>query len=55
MINTTMLSENNTTEFKRELNDKLEKTVISFLNSKTGGDIFIGVGDDGSMGFLMFM
>lgn len=49
MINTTMLSENNTTEFKRELNDKLEKTVISFLNSKTGGDIFIGVGDDGSV------
>ena len=44
-----MISENNTTEFKRELNDKLEKTVISFLNSKTGGDIFIGVGDDGSV------
>lgn len=44
-----MLSENSFIEFKRELNDKLEKTVISFLNSKTGGDIFIGINDDGSI------
>ena len=39
--------EDNTTEFKSELNDKLEKEVVAFLNSKKGGDIFIGVEDDG--------
>ncbi len=41
--------ENNNTEFKREFNEKLEleKTVISFLNSRTGGDIFIGIDNDG--------
>lgn len=34
--------ENETTEFKRELNDRLEKEVIAFLNSAKGGDIYIG-------------
>ncbi|MFZ4084448.1 MAG: RNA-binding domain-containing protein [Vampirovibrionia bacterium] len=43
------------TEFKRELNDKLEKTVISFLNSKTGGDIFIGVGEVKHLFTLWFL
>ncbi|MDJ0626496.1 MAG: ATP-binding protein [Candidatus Caenarcaniphilales bacterium] len=43
------LFESNNTELKRELNDKLEKNVVAFLNSKTGGDIYIGVEDDGSI------
>ncbi|WP_440683340.1 winged helix-turn-helix transcriptional regulator [Cysteiniphilum halobium] len=34
--------ENETTEFKRELNDRLEKEVVAFLNSAKGGDIYIG-------------
>ena len=29
--------ENSTTEFKRQLNDALEKEVVAFLNSATGG------------------
>ncbi len=40
--------ETNNVEFKRELNDKFEKEVVSFLNSK-GGHIFIGINDDGSI------
>ena len=43
------LIENDKTEFKSILNDKLERVVVSFLNSKTGGDIFIGVADNGSI------
>lgn len=40
--------ENEITELKRELNESLEKEVVAFLNSK-GGDIYIGVSDDGSV------
>ena len=43
------LKEDDKTEFKSELNDKLEKVVVSFLNSKTGGDIYIGIADNGAM------
>ena len=32
-------------EFKIKLPDDLEETVISFLNSKDGGNIYIGVDD----------
>ena len=42
-------TENDKTEFKSILNDKLEKEVVAFLNSKTGGDIYIGVADDGTV------
>jgi predicted HTH transcriptional regulator len=42
------LLENDTTELKSGLNDKLERSVVAFLNSKTGGDIYIGIADDGS-------
>ncbi len=42
-------TENNTTEFKAILNDKLEKEVVAFLNSKTGGDLYIGVSDNGDI------
>jgi len=41
--------ENETTEFKAILNEKMENVVISFLNSKVGGDLYIGVSDDGSV------
>ena len=34
-------------EFKVKLPDDLEETVISFLNSKDGGNIYIGVDDSG--------
>lgn len=40
--------ESDTTELKRELNDKLEKEVVAFLNTK-GGDIFIGVDNKGGV------
>lgn len=43
------LVENDKTEFKSILNEKLERVVISFLNSKTGGDLYIGVADDGTI------
>lgn len=29
-----MLMENNRTEFKQDLNDKLEKEVVAFLNNR---------------------
>lgn len=42
-----MLQENNRTEFKTELNDKLEKEVVAFLNNREGGILYIGMDDDG--------
>ena len=42
-----MLQENNRTEFKAELNDKLEKEVVAFLNNREGGVLYIGIDDDG--------
>lgn len=42
-------SENSTTEFKLQLNDSLEKEVVAFLNSTKGGDLYIGVNDDGEL------
>lgn len=43
------MKETNQIEFKLILNDSLEKEVVAFLNSKTGGDIFIGINDDGEV------
>ena len=43
-----MLQENNRTEFKTELNDKLEKEVVAFLNNREGGILYIGVDDNGN-------
>lgn len=34
-------------EFKGELNDKLEKEVVAFLNNQEGGILYIGLDDDG--------
>ena len=42
-----MLQENNRTEFKAELNDKLEKEIVAFLNNREGGILYIGVDDSG--------
>jgi predicted HTH transcriptional regulator len=43
------MSESNRIEFKRDLNDKLEKEVVAFLNYKEGGIIYLGVGNDGTL------
>ncbi len=42
-----MLVENNRVEFKRELNDKLEKEIVGFLNYHEGGVLYVGVDDNG--------
>ena len=36
-------------EFKVKLTDDFEESVIGFLNSKDGGNIYIGVSDDGTI------
>ena len=41
------MQEGNRIEFKRELNDRLERTVVSFLNYPGGGEIIIGIDDKG--------
>ena len=41
--------EDSRNEFKIKLPDDLEETVISFLNSKDGGNIYIGVADNGKV------
>ena len=41
------MHENNRTEFKRELNDRFERAVVSFMNYVGGGEIIIGVDDNG--------
>ena len=43
-----MKSESTTTEFKREYTADISKTVIAFANTD-GGEIFIGVADDGTV------
>lgn len=42
------MQESNKTEFKAQLTDKLEKEVVVFLNYHEGGDIYIGVDDNGT-------
>ena len=41
--------EDSRNEFKIKLPDDLEETVIGFLNSKDGGNIYIGVDDSGKV------
>ncbi|MEG1603494.1 MAG: ATP-binding protein, partial [Cloacibacillus sp.] len=43
-----MLTENETTELKREYVDDIKKTVIAFANTN-GGVIYIGINDDGTI------
>jgi len=40
------MQESNRVEFKRELNDRFERAVVSFLNYSGGGEILIGVAND---------
>jgi predicted HTH transcriptional regulator len=44
-------AESNRIEYKREVDkgDKLEKAVVSFLNYNGGGEILVGVADDGAV------
>lgn len=42
------MHENLTTEFKREYTDDIKRTVIAFANSN-GGELYIGIADDGSI------
>lgn len=42
-----ILQESNITELKAALNEKFEKEVVGFLNYREGGDIYIGVDDQG--------
>lgn len=43
-----ILQESNIIELKASLNDKLEREIIAFLNYREGGDLYIGVNDDGT-------
>ena len=44
-----MLQENHCTEFKSALNDKFEKAIVAFLNSRDGGSVYIGIDDFGTV------
>lgn len=43
------MQESNRFEYKRELSGSFERAVVSFLNYAGGGEILIGVGDDGTV------
>lgn len=43
-----LLQESNIIELKASLNDKFEREIIAFLNYREGGDLYIGVNDDGT-------
>jgi len=40
-------TESNRVEFKRELNDKLERSIVAFLNTNEGGLLYVGIDNDG--------
>jgi len=40
-------TESNRIEYKRELNEKFERSVVAFLNTSEGGLIYIGIDDNG--------
>lgn len=42
-----MFQESNRIEFMAELNDKLEKEIVAFLNNQEGGILHIGLDDNG--------
>ena len=44
-----VLIENSRTELKVVLNDKLEREVVAFLNYHEGGNIYIGIEDNGNV------
>ena len=43
-----ILQESNIIELKANLNDKLEREIVAFLNYREGGDLYIGVDDNGN-------
>ncbi len=43
------MEENSRVEYKSELNDKLEKSVVAFLNYSKGGEIYIGMDNSGNV------
>ena len=43
------MQETNRVEYKRELNDRLERAVVSFLNYPGGGELIIGIDDNGDV------
>jgi predicted HTH transcriptional regulator len=44
-----MNEESSRVEYKRELSDKLERSVVAFLNCRKGGQMYIGVDDNGNV------
>ena len=42
-----MNNETHIIEYKREESDKILRSVVGFLNARTGGKIYVGVDDDG--------
>ena len=42
-----MIRESNRLELKAELNDKLEKEIVAFLNNREGGIVYVGINDEG--------
>ena len=43
------MTENHLVEYKSQLTEKIERSIIGFLNTNTGGHLYIGVNDDGSV------
>ena len=43
------MRESNRVEYKRQVNDGLEKEAVAFLNSREGGIIYIGIEDSGAV------
>lgn len=43
------MHENEMVEFKEKLNDRLEREVVSFLNTPHGGTLYIGIADNGTV------
>ncbi|MDR1961641.1 MAG: ATP-binding protein [Gracilibacteraceae bacterium] len=41
------MTKTNRFEYKQELNDRLERAVVSFLNYSGGGEVIIGVDSNG--------
>jgi hypothetical protein len=41
--------ENNRIEYKRELNDRFERSVVSFLNYADGDEIVLGIDNSGKI------
>ncbi|AIZ57302.1 divergent AAA domain protein [Candidatus Methanoplasma termitum] len=42
------MQETNRIEFERELNERFVRTVVSFLNYTGGGEIIVGIDDNGA-------